>query len=596
MLMTAPAATDAWSAAPFDAHLAADARQLIERLDGPQRLWLSGYLAGSLTAAASRISPQQRRERAPALVLFGSQSGNAERVARDVANGLTQAGVPAVAMDMLDCRKAELAAAETLLIVVSTQGEGDPPDRAMSLWELLSGRKAPQLGHVRYAVLGLGDSSYTKFCETGKQFDRRLQELGATRIHERADCDVDFEEAAQSWTRSVAEKLSAERASVSIVATEPSAPVRPAVSNAYTRKNPFQAEVLVNQRLTARGSSKDVRHIELTLEGSHIHYEPGDSIGVVARNSSAAVEELLQALPFQPDSPVSLGAAETSLRVALADGLDIGPIGPSFLQKYATATRAILPEDESRQRHIANGDLVELVREFPPAQLDAAAFAALLRPLAPRLYSIASSLHASPDEAHLTVAVTKYDARGTQREGVASGLLASLTEDGATVPLYLHRNAGFRLPAPDAPIIMIGPGTGVAPFRAFVAERAALGARGRNWLFFGDRSFETDFLYQAEWLAWRKQGVLSRLEIAFSRDQAEKVYVQHRMRQCGAELWSWLQNGAYMYVCGDAASMAPDVHAALVEIITQHGGFSTEQADEYIADLRRDRRYQRDVY
>jgi sulfite reductase (NADPH) flavoprotein alpha-component len=466
----------------------------------------------------------------------------------------------------------------------------------MSLWELLSGRKAPQLGHVRYAVLGLGDSSYSKFCETGKQFDKRLQDLGATRIHDRADCDVDFEGVAQAWTRAVVEKLSAARASVSNVATESIPPPRVSVSHAYTRKNPFQADVLVNQRLTARASSKDVRHIELSLEGSHIHYEPGDSIGVVAQNSSGAVDELLHALPFHAESTVSIGTEQTSLRAALANGLDIGPIGPSFLRKYADATQADLPADEDRLRQIASRDLVHLVRDYPPANLDAGAFAALLRPLAPRLYSIASSLHASPHEAHLTVAVTKYEARGTLREGVASGMLASLISEDATVPLYLHRNAGFRLPAPDAPIIMIGPGTGVAPFRAFVAERAALGAKGRNWLFFGDRSFETDFLYQSEWLAWRKQGLLSRLEIAFSRDQSEKVYVQHRMRHCGAELWSWLQDGAYIYVCGDATGMAPDVHAALMEIITRHGGLTAEQAAEYVAELRRARRYQRDVY
>jgi sulfite reductase (NADPH) flavoprotein alpha-component len=601
MLASVPPGAEPWVAAPFDAALSSEVRQLIERMDSRQRLWLSGYLAGSLApAAAAPAMPAP--DMAPALVLFGSQSGNSERVARETAAALAGRNVPCKTMDMLDCRKGDLAAAKILLVVVSTQGDGDPPDRAVPLWELLSGRKAPRLDHLRYCVLALGDSSYEHFCETGRRFDEKLHELGATRLHDRIDCDVDFEEPARTWAQAVVEKLAAEvsaSAPAGAVAQEPQPVV---VSNAYTRRNPFLAEVLANDRLTARGSSKDVRHIELSLAGSHIRYEPGDAIGIVPRNPARAVEELIEALPAGIRS-ASGDIDGLSLHEALATRFDIGPVTAGFLRRYAAATHApellalVAEGNEERLTQFAQGrDVFDIVRAFPPRDLDAAEFAALLRPLAPRLYSIASSAHASPDEAHLTVGIAQHEVRGEVRQGVGSGMLSAASPEGSPLPVYLHRNPAFRLPAPDVPIIMIGPGTGVAPFRAFVAEREALAARGRNWLFFGERVFETDFLYQAEWLAWRKQGVLTRLDVAFSRDQANRIYVQHRLLEQGREVWAWLAEGACVYVCGDALRMAPDVHAALIEVARRHGGHTEESAAEYLADLQRQRRYQRDVY
>jgi len=576
---------------------------LVARLDVAQRMWLSGYLAGSAHGTLPEPVPVQSA--APLVtVLYGSQTGNAQNVARGIADALAQRGIAHTLIDMLECKKNELEQAQILLVVVSTHGEGEPPDRAVPLYELLHGRKAPKLAHLRYAVLALGDSSYEKFCQTGKDFDARLEALGAQRLHPRADCDVDYEETARAWTEGVLARI----AEIAPAGAAAAAAVRPAaslasVSNAYTRKNPFHAPVLTNQRLTARGSTKDVRHIELSLEGSNIRYEPGDAIGIPPRNHASDVDALLEVLRFDPETPVG-DATPQSLRQALTERYDIGPLSASFVERYAAAIKSdelarILSEENRpalakwlRGRHV-----IDLVQEYPPVGLDAAAFAQLLRPLAPRLYSIASSQRVVPDEVHLTVGLVEYESFGRRRRGVVSGMLADLTDEDATVPIYLHRNTSFRLPAdPDRAIIMIGPGTGVAPFRAFVAEREAIGARGASWLFFGDRNFETDFLYQAEWLDWRKRGVLQRIDVAFSRDQNEKIYVQHRMLEQGARLWEWLQEGAYVYVCGDAEHMAPDVHAALLQIIERHGGYSAEGAAEYLLQLQREARYQRDVY
>jgi len=374
------------------------------------------------------------------------------------------------------------------------------------------------------------------------------------------------------------------------------------VSTAHTRRNPFNAGILVNQRLTGRDSSKDVRHIELSLEGSHIRYEPGDAIGVVPRNRADAVDELLGGSQFNPEAAVRIDSQTVALRQALLDHFEIGPVNPALLQRYAAAVGStrltqVCASPQETRRYLRGRHLVDLLREHPPTGLGPAEFAQLLRPLAPRLYSIASSQRAAMDEAHLTVSLVEYESFNAQRRGVVSSLLAGLDAGGATAPIYLHRNAGFRLPPdPRTPIIMIGPGTGVAPFRAFVAEREVTGAAGRNWLFFGDRNFGSDFLYHSEWLDARKRGVLTRIDVAFSRDQADKIYVQDRLRENGAAIWAWLQEGAHFYVCGDAERMAHDVHAALLDIARTHGALTDEAAVDYVTAMQRDRRYQKDVY
>lgn len=596
--MTQPDSAGAvWASSPLAPALAAEVSRLISRLDAPQRLWLSGYLAGSAGVAAVPATGAAAGG-ASVTILYGSHSGNCEQLAKRVGEALASRGVRSTALDMLDCRKSHLTEAQHLLVIVSTHGEGDPPERAKPLYDLLHGRKAPRLEHLSYSVLALGDSSYEKFCETGRRFDEQLEALGARRIHDRADCDVDFAALSNAWIDAVTQRLATDLASSAPVAVT-GAPRVAAVATAYTRKNPFAAPVLLNQRLTARASSKDVRHIELSIEGSGIHYEPGDALGVVPRNRSADVDELLAATGFDAEAPIEVGGQQVALRDALTDHFDIGLLTARTVERYAAALDlgAIASLDESQlQQYLRGRHLIDLVVDHPPRALDAAAFAGLLRPLAPRLYSIASSPHASPEEIHLTVSVVEYESHGRSRRGVVSAALADLDMD-ALVQVYPHRNPAFRLPADSSvPIVMIGPGTGVAPFRAFLAEREALEARGRNWLFFGDRQFHNDFLYQAEWLAWRKRGLLTRLDVAFSRDAVQKTYVQHRMREQGADLYAWMEGGAHIYVCGDAAAMAPDVEQALLETIVRHGGRSDEQAREYLQQLQRERRYQKDVY
>lgn len=601
--MIEPAVPDEIAPAfPFEQALADEVRRLVGRLDDAQRAWLSGYLLGTIgkgrgvaPAAAPNVAPT-------ATILYGSQSGNSEALAKRLGEALAAAGVTHVVLDMLDCRKADLERAKHLLVIVSTHGEGDPPDRARPLYDLLHGRKAPKLAHLGYCVLALGDSSYEQFCETGRRFDARLEALGARRLHERVECDVDFHEAANRWIETVVAQLAKVQGDDARVVAH----ARPSatVTTAHTRKNPWLAPVLANIRLTARGSSKDVRHIELSLEDSGIHYEVGDALGVVPRNREEDVSELLEHLPFDGESAVEIGGTSISLREALTHHLDIGPVNRVVLEKYAALANderlsELIARDanEQIQTLLRGAHLIDLVAEHPLRGGEAAELAKILRPLAPRLYSIASSPRATPDEVHLTVRVVTYESRGRARGGVVSRMLADATHAEARVAVYLHRNTAFRLPAdPDAPIIMIGPGTGVAPFRGFIAEREAVGARGKNWLLFGDRTLRNDFLYQTEWLDWRRRGVLHRLDVAFSRDGDRKVYVQDRIREHGATFHAWLQEGAYVYVCGDAKQMAPDVDAAIRQLLQRHGGLSDEQVEERMLNLQRERRYQRDVY
>ena len=597
-----PAAADPWAAGPLPAALAAEIRSLIARLDDRQRVWLSGFLAGSVQVPAAAAAPAGETGAPGVTILFGSHTGNSERLAKRIVERLTQLGIRHTLLDMIECRKTHLQGAQNLLVVVSTHGNGDPPERAQPLVELLMSRKAPRLEHLKFAVLALGDSSYEKFCETGRQFDARLEALGAARLHARADCDVDFDTAAEEWIEGVVKHLQPDARAP--IATADGERRSASVSNAYTRKQPFLAPLLANTRLTATGSTKDVRHVELSVEGANLHYEPGDALGIVTHNRHGDVDAVLARLPLDPQSPVEVSPQSTlPLRQALTERYEIGPITVGFLKAYAEASGSdalaaqLAGDAAALARYVRERHLVDVLGEHPTDRIGAAALARMLRPIAPRLYSIASSQRAISDEVHLTVAVVEYDTLGQTRRGLVSGQVADLTGDETALPVYLHRNAGFRLPTdPSAPIIMIGAGTGVAPFRAFVAERAALGATGRNWLIFGDRAFETDFLYQAEWLDWRKRRVLSNLDVAFSRDQAEKTYVQHRIAERGAQLWRWIEEGAHLYVCGDALNMAPDVHRALIGVITRHGGRSAENAAELLVDLQRTRRYQRDVY
>ncbi|THK41238.1 assimilatory sulfite reductase (NADPH) flavoprotein subunit [Methylophaga sp. SB9B] len=579
---------------------------LLQGLEGWQVDWLSGYLSGYRAAqvgtAVMEAGPSLAEQAIKLTVLYGSQTGNTEAVAGQLAEKAKASGIEVKLWDMAEYKPRELKNEQYLAVLTSTHGEGEPPDNAMDLYEFLNSRKAPGLKGLHYSVLSLGDSSYEFFCQTGKDFDERLQKLGATAVIPRVDCDVDYDDLAEKW---IAEFVGALTSSMQASAAPPSASVAMSqleTSVQYDRKHPFSAPLLENQLLSGRGSSKEVRHIEISLEGSGLQYEPGDALGVYPQNDPALVSMLIDALGFDADSSVELDEQQETLTNALMHHREITVLTRPLVEKWAELAQSdelnkLMESKAAVTEWIRGRDVLDLVQTYPLADIDANGFIKLLRKLPPRLYSIASSQAAVDEEVHITVATVRYNAHNRERGGVASTWLADRLAEDATIPVYIDPNKNFKLPADDdVPIIMIGPGTGVAPFRSFMQEREERGARGPNWLFFGDQHFLTDFLYQTEWLAWRKSGLLTHLDVAFSRDQTEKIYVQHRIREKSIEIWNWLQDGAHIYVCGDADNMAPDVNEALIDIISQQGNKSREDATEYLRQLTRDKRYQRDVY
>lgn len=531
----------------------------------------------------------------PIHILFGTESNNCADLADRTGSALKKAGLSASVVDMGDFTSDKLAQLRTVLVITSTYGNGDPPSNAEALHAYVM-KKAPELPHLRFAVLALGDKTYDRFCQCGKDFDRRLGELGARRLLDRQECDVDYDKPFKPWLERVivalkaleAEAPSGEPATAPVLAV-----AEPHEAKPGTRRNPVLAQVLRVGRLCGVGSTKETLHVELSLAGTGLHYEPGDSLGVWPTNDPALVEEILAAASCDGDAKVALrgvvhessrGAGATSLRQALATHVELAHVDARLLE----ATGA--PADAVAGGHVLD---VLLAAERP---ITAQQLVDALRPIAPRQYSIASSLRAHPGEAHFTVDVVRYDLRGRPRNGVASSWFADRAAPSATLPVYLHEAPHFRLPGDDVPIVMIGPGTGVAPFRAFLEERAARGARGRAWLFFGARNRATDFLYGDELEALRERGTLTRLDCAFSRDQAARVYVQHRMREQGQELHRWIEEGAVVYVCGDAKRMAPDVHQALAEILSEHGKIPVEAALGRLGAMVDQGRYLRDVY
>lgn len=593
--------------------------QLATSLSHEQAIWISGYFAGLSHRARAGAAATEIVELAPPsqvgadgaaatrllTVLFASETGNSKTLAKALVEKVAAQGIQARLADMAEYKTRGLKDEQDLLVITSTHGEGDAPQTAVGFFEFLESRKAPKLPQLRYAVLALGDSTYEKYCEAGKRVDRRLEELGAQRLADRVDCDVDYEDAADAWIASVVTKLApAAQAPASApgasAATMRSGAPSPAT---FDKKNPFQAAVIDNIVLTGRGSTKETRHIELSLADSGLTYQPGDALGVVPRNDPALVEAILEKLSLSADAPVTVKQGTISLGEALSGTFEITALTPRFLDLWSELTgsdelQALRAPDqkEARAAFQHNYHILDVIGRFPAPGIDAARLVAGLRPLQPRLYSIASSLAAAPDEAHLTVSTVRYTLHDLPRTGVASGYLAARTEADATVPVYIQSNDHFHLPDDDVPILMIGAGTGVAPYRAFMQEREASGASGRSWLFFGERNFRSDFLYQVEWQELLKNGVLSRLDLAFSRDAAPKTYVQDRLRRQGRDVYAWLEEGAYVYVCGDSAHMAPDVHAALTEIVAEHGGLDREEAGAYLSALQRDRRYRLDVY
>ena len=580
----------------------ADLTAALDSLSPLQLAWLSGYCwaradGGALpTVAATDATSAASAEPAPpplaVTVLSASQTGHAREVADKLHAALAEQGINAKRISAADYKPKTIADEQVLLLVTSTQGEGEPPEEALSLHRLLFGKKAPPLPALRFAVCGLGDSSYPDFCQAGKDFDTRLAELGGERLAPRADCDVDYQATAAAWIADLVPRLAA---------LQPAAPrtptaAAPATPAAYDRDHPFTAPLLARQKITGRHSTKDVRHIELDLAGSGINYQAGDALGVWCENDPARVDAILAALQLDGATPI----AGKTLRDVLIHEREISQNTPQFVQGYAALAENAELNDaiaaDGAAQYAASTPLDAIVARYPAA-ITAEQLLTLLRPLTPRLYSIASAPEEVGEEVHLTVGVLHYEHDGKRYSGAASGYLGErLPEEGAA-RVFVEPNPNFRLPDDSqAAIIMIGNGTGIAPFRAFMQARVAREAPGKNWLVFGNPHFTEDFLYQTEWQGWQKDGFLHRYSLAWSRDQAEKVYVQDKLREEAASVWQWLKDGAYVYVCGDAARMAKDVERALLDIIAGEGGMDADAAADYLDELRQARRYQRDVY
>lgn len=574
-----------------------------------QQLWLSGFLYGLATAGqpAEAVAPTpQTPVQAPKVqLLYGSQTGNSKKVAQKAAALIGEQGWDVTVTDLSDYAVKNLKTTQIALFVVSTQGEGTPPTAAESFYEWLHSARAPKLPELQFAVCSLGDSSYLKFCQTGKDFDARLEALGANRLAPRVDCDLEYEETAEQWAATVVSRLKTTAGAQPAAVLKEQLPT-PAYVAGFNRKNPYQASVLEKVRLNGRGSAKETYHIELGLEESGLVYEPGDSLGILAHNSDRLVEQVLAAAKLSGAEQVEFDGKATSLASILKTHKELSVLNRNVLEQYAEQTghenlKAITADHERLKKYLWGRNAGDLLREFPttltPQQLTDT-----LRNITPRLYSIASSLAAHPEEVHLTVSALRYEFGRTNREGLASTFLTDRIDVGDHVEVFVERNEYFKLPADDSTdIIMVGPGTGVAPFRAFVEERNELrdsgsSKQGRNWLFFGNPNFTTDFLYQREWLQYLKTGALDRLDVAFSRDQPEKIYVQHRLLEKGRQLFERIENGAYCYVCGDKNRMAADVQQAFLQIIARESGKGEVFAAEYLSNLKKQRRYLEDVY
>ncbi|MGD8118382.1 assimilatory sulfite reductase (NADPH) flavoprotein subunit [Vibrio sp. Hep-1b-8] len=596
-------------AAPLNDQQLNSLQQTVADLSSQQLAWVSGYFWGlAQTQTVSAAAPINQAVAAVAAkpagklsIIFASQTGNAKGVAEALEQEAKALGIEAELFDASDYKGKNLAKETHVIIVASTNGEGEAPDNAIELHEFLQSKKAPKLANLKYGVIGLGDSSYEFFCQTGKDFDAYLAKQGATAFIDRIDCDVDYEASASEWRAKALETVK-EDLSSGQEADIVQLPVAQAAGHSqYSKQKPYTATLLTSQKITGRDSGKDVRHIEIDLDGSGLTYQPGDALGVWFENSSELANAILAKVGLSGVESVEVDGESLSIHSALVAKYEITASNPQLVAKYAELSGSKklqkLAQDKDQLREYATNTQVVDVLDEKKTKLTADQLIGLLRRLTPRLYSIASSQAEVDQEVHLTVGLVEYDKGDDKRYGGASSFLSQRLEEGGEVKVFVENNNNFKLPQDDnTPVIMIGPGTGIAPFRSFIQERDNRDAEGKNWLFFGDRTFTQDFLYQVEWQKYLKSGLLNRLDVAFSRDQVEKVYVQHRILENAEQVWQWIQDGAYIYVCGDATRMAKDVHEALVIVAEQQGKMSRDDAEEFINDLRKAKRYQRDVY
>ncbi|MGW7826246.1 assimilatory sulfite reductase (NADPH) flavoprotein subunit [Staphylococcus shinii] len=611
--------------APFNKEQLALINQLLPMLSTEQQHWLSGYLINpnaleseddasvaqepnSLNNAENETnnltSTVNSSEPIDINILYGTETGNAEEIAETFEGKLKEHNFNAHLWDMDDFPKETLADVEHLFIICSTQGVGEPPINALDLYDYLHSDEAPQLDTVNFAVLALGDQDFPDFCQAGKDFDHALGELGANRVADRVDCDFDFEETAEQWITNMLELLSQTSSNMDTIDEEDETVTIDEPEAPFSRSNPFQAEVLTNTVLTQPEASREVRHLELSLEGYSEAYEPGDSLVVIPHNDSSLVASLISALGWEADTNIKLSDNEEarSLNDALKYDFEISKLTPGLLHNAAELfgnpmLNANVQKSEWIQDYIYGRDVIDLIQDFTPVSLEPHMLPQLLRKLPPREYSIASSNQVNPYSVDITVRVVKYESHRRERQGVCSGQLADRTQIGDKIPVYLKKNPNFKFPYNNhTPVIMIGAGTGIAPYRAFLQEREHLQLKGNQWLIFGNQNYDADFLYRSDLESWLEKGVISKLDLAFSRDTENKIYVQHRIEENGADFYKWLRNGATVYLCGDKDEMAKGVHQSLVNVLVQHGDFTQAQAEDYLTELIKNQRYQRDVY
>lgn len=565
-----------------------------------QRAWLSGFFAGMHSHILHSAGAAKSENARVLHILYGTQTGNAESVANDAAAAAKSHGLLPIVKSMDEVEAAALAKMEYLLIITSTYGEGEMPDNAQMLWDAVNANNAPRLENTQYSVLALGDTSYDLFCQAGIEWDEKLSALGAKRIYDRVDCDVDFETPAENWIGCVIPRMAEGTTTGTVIDIQVPVQEKPQ----YSRKNPFPATLQVNKLITAGNSSKETRHYEISIAGSGLSYEAGDALCVIPSNCPQLVSDIIKAIRCNGDEDEPVSGEFTSLFEALRTQFEIKQPSKELVEEIAQRSgdqelNGILASGDKDKLadYLWGRDTLDLLLQFPQVDISAAEFLALLKPLQHRAYSISSSGKLYPDSVHLTVASVRYDSYNRQHKGVCSTYLADIANDSNPVKIFFTPNKIFRVPDNNGlPMIMVGPGTGIAPFRAFLQERQFRKASGKNWLFFGDRNAATDFIYKDELQAMQDCGLLTRLDLAFSRDQAEKIYVQDKMLEHGAELFAWLEQGGYFFVCGDAYRMAKDVDQALHDVIAKFGNKSPEQAIEYVNQLKKDKRYVRDVY
>lgn len=585
--------------------------QLLSTLNQEQKVWLGGYLSGlseSTNTLLKLLNPvingsftviDQNKPKEPLLtIMYGTRSGNSKKLANKAQKQAESLGIPTSIVDLNDYDPKKIKKEKNILVIVSTDGEGEPTLSTEEFYNYLFSKKAPKLNDLKYSVLALGDKTYQHFCKVGRDIDERLLELGADRSFERIDCDVDFEEVSVGWLQNNLKQQKELLGDIEDVNAQ-ILPTPPAVETG-TKESPYKAQILDKFKLSGRDSSKNTWHIEFSIEDSGIQYQPGDSLGIKPYNSADFVDFFTKELKLNGDAKVTTYNGVTTLKEALKKQYEISALVPAVITEFSKATGnkklAELTSDAAELEKYSYGrDIIDLVQDFK-LKLTEQELIDNLRKLQPRLYSIASSYNYNQDEVHLTVSQVEYNTNKRSRKGVCSNFLADISEE-ELIEIYIDENISFRLPD-DAhvPVIMIGAGTGVAPFRAFLQERSLSGVKSKNWLFFGERNFTSDFLYQTEWQKYHKNGLLTNIDLAFSRDQKEKVYVQDKLLQNSKEVYKWIQQGAHIYLCGDKNAMARDVKKALIQIFKTEGGFSEGGAEDYFRQLRRDRQFQEDVY